>query len=126
MANILATNPGAPNGAPTYNLVKGDMLTIVVDAIVLSTDLNMQMDMMESTLSTRRTRRVNSRMRRWYNETWTGGNPAGQGAVSLTNAYNVAFNTPAGIGGLGAGICREAPGGLQNLPSATLSYVQII
>jgi hypothetical protein len=126
MANILATNPGAPNGAPTYNLVKGDMLTIVVDAIVLSTDLNMQLDMMESTLSRRRTRRVNSRMRQWYNETWTGSNPAGPGAVSLTDAYNVAFNTPAGIGGLGAGICREAPGGLQNLLSATLSYVQII
>lgn len=109
--NVLHSDVGATNGAPLHNLVLQDILTIQVDAIVVSTDFNMRNDMME-----RQSRHHGSRMLRWYNSTFAAG-------VSVTDAWNRANSGVAGAG-LVAGTCREAPSGLQHLLSASFSQLQ--
>ncbi|KAE9366623.1 hypothetical protein N431DRAFT_445340 [Stipitochalara longipes BDJ] len=110
MALVLATQLGVPNGAPRYDLVKGENLAQVVDALVVSTNGGMQDDLMERPS---RGQRQNARRRRWINGTSPLGTPnAPDGSVTIT------WNTRPGAPDLLPGLCFEAPAG--NNPAHTM------
>jgi hypothetical protein len=113
MAGVLLTNHGAPPngpplGAPVYELVKEDITRIAVGAMVLSTDLDMRQDFMEPL-----TKGFKARMK-WWNNTWGPAGPNAPGAVSATNAWNIAnYTGPPAVAArrLRFEACRETEGG---------------
>jgi hypothetical protein len=117
--DILATANGDinQNGGPVYRLIKEEILEIDVDAIVVSTDLDMEVDCMKRLSSGR----LSNRARRWINQTYPSGDP--NIGVSLTHEYNQRVYVANAIGGLGLQTCLETPGGSQYLLTDRLLLV---
>ncbi|KAN0092358.1 hypothetical protein V8E51_018205 [Hyaloscypha variabilis] len=118
MAGVLLTNVGEPPngpplGAPVYELVKEDITRIAVGAMVLSTDLDMRQDFMEPL-----TKGFKARMK-WWNSTWGPAGPNAPGAVSATNAWNIAnYTGPPAVAArrLRFEACRETEDRAMSLP----------
>jgi hypothetical protein len=96
-------------GAPQYNLVKGNILKHIVDAIVVSTGFEMEYDYMEA----RGSGRVSRRMLQWINMTYPRDAPNGDGrplGPSLTRAYNDQMYVDGPSGGLLTGKVLDTTG----------------
>jgi hypothetical protein len=86
-----------PNNAPVFRLIKGDILDHNVDAIVVSTNIDMEVDLMEN--------QRGSRKHRWIKRTYSS-NTRGNNNLSTTVEYN-RVNYSTGANRLLTGRVRE-------------------